>query len=310
MKILIAEDDVTSRLVLAGVLKKWGHEVVATVNGTEAWEAMQRPDAPTLAILDWMMPGLDGVEVCRRIRSLQSDQPPYLIVLTSRGDKADIVAGLEAGADDYLAKPFDPGELRARVDVGQRMIELQAKLLEARDALAHEATHDPLTGALNRRAFGDALSRSISQERRHHDGLALGILDIDEFKKVNDVHGHQVGDAVLCGLVRLLTGSLRGHDVLSRHGGDEFVVLATHVGEADARLLYERLRAAVADNPIPSEAGDLSITVSVGVSLWSEGETEDQLLEAADAALYRAKGAGRNRVCLAGEPDPSNHART
>jgi diguanylate cyclase (GGDEF)-like protein len=190
------------------------------------------------------------------------------------------------------------------------MIELQAKLLEARDALAHEATHDPLTGALNRRAFGDALSRSISQERRHHDGLALGILDIDEFKKVNDVHGHQVGDAVLCGLVRLLTGSLRGHDVLSRHGGDEFVVLATHVGEADARLLYERLRAAVADNPIPSEAGDLSITVSVGVSLWSEGETEDQLLEAADAALYRAKGAGRNRVCLAGEPDPSNHART
>jgi diguanylate cyclase (GGDEF)-like protein len=304
MKILIAEDDVTSRLVLAGVLKKWGHEVVATVNGTEAWEAMQRPDAPTLAILDWMMPGLDGVEVCRRIRGLQSDQPPYLIVLTSRGDKADIVAGLEAGADDYLAKPFDPGELRARVDVGQRMIELQAKLLEARDALAHEATHDPLTGALNRRAFGDALSRSISQERRHHDGLALGILDIDEFKKVNDVHGHQVGDAVLCGLVRLLTG------VLSRHGGDEFVVLATHVGEADARLLYERLRAAVADNPIPSEAGDLSITVSVGVSLWSEGETEDQLLEAADAALYRAKGAGRNRVCLAGEPDPSNHART
>jgi diguanylate cyclase (GGDEF)-like protein len=310
MKILIAEDDVTSRLVLAGVLKKWGHEVVATVNGTEAWEAMRRPDAPTLAILDWMMPGLDGVEVCRRIRGLQSDQPPYLIVLTSRGDKADIVAGLEAGADDYLAKPFDPGELRARVDVGQRMIELQAKLLEARDALAHEATHDPLTGALNRRAFGDALSRSISQERRHHDGLALGILDIDEFKKVNDVHGHQVGDAVLCGLVRLLTGSLRGHDVLGRHGGDEFVVLATHVGEADARLLYERLRAAVADNPIPSEAGDLSITVSVGVSLWSEGETEDQLLEAADAALYRAKGAGRNRVCLAGEPDPSNHART
>jgi two-component system, cell cycle response regulator len=310
MKILIADDDVTSRLVLAGVLKKWGHEVAAKVDGTEAWEAMRRPDAPTLAILDWMMPGLDGVEVCRRIRGLQTDQPPYLIVLTSRGDKADIVAGLEAGADDYLAKPFDPGELRARVDVGQRMIELQAKLLEARDALAHEATHDPLTGALNRRAFGDALSRSISQERRHHDGLALGILDIDEFKKVNDVHGHQVGDAVLCGLVRLVTGSLRGHDVLSRHGGDEFVVLATHVGEADVRMLYERLRAAVADNPIPTGAGDLSITVSVGVSLWSEGETEDQLLEAADAALYRAKGAGRNRVSLGGEPGPSNHART
>ena len=305
MRILIADDDLTSRLVLTGVLKKGGHDVVVTMDGTEAWEAMRRPDAPSLAILDWMMPGLAGVEVCRLIRGRQSDQPPYLILLTSRGEKADIVAGLEAGADDYLAKPFDSGELRARIDVGWRVIELQAKLIETRDALAHEATHDPLTGALNRRAFGDVLSRSISMERRHHAGLALGILDIDEFKKVNDVHGHHVGDAVLCGLVRIVTGSLRGHDVLSRHGGDEFVVLATHVGEADARLLYERLRAAVADNPIPSEAGDLSITVSVGVSLWSEGETEDQLLEAADAALYRAKGAGRNRVSLADEPKRS-----
>jgi len=306
VKILIADDDVTSRLVLTGVLKKCGHEVVTTVDGTEAWEAMRRPDAPTLAILDWVMPGLTGVEACRRIRSLQSNQQPYLIILTSRGEKADIVAGLEAGADDYLAKPFDAGELRARVDVGRRVIELQARLLEAHDALAHEAMHDPLTGALNRRALGEVLSRAISEERRHHDGLALGICDVDEFKKVNDVHGHQVGDEVLCGLVRLLASNLRGHDVLSRHGGDEFVVLAAHVGEADVGILFERTRAAVADNPIPTRAGDLSITVSFGVSTWREGETEDELLAAADSALYRAKSAGRNRVCLAGGPTPSN----
>jgi diguanylate cyclase (GGDEF)-like protein len=306
MKILIADDDVTSRLVLAGVLKKWGHEVVASEDGAEAWEAMRQSDAPTLAILDWMMPGLAGVEVCRRIRSLQSDQPPYLILLTARSEKADIVAGLEAGADDYLAKPFDPGELRARVDVGRRMIELQAKLREARDALAHEATHDPLTGALNRRAFGEALSRAISEEGRHHDGLALGICDVDGFKKVNDLHGHQVGDEVLCGLVQLLASHLRGHDVLGRHGGDEFVVLAAHVGDADVGMLYERMRAAVADNPTHTRAGDLPMTVAFGVSAWREGETEDELLAAADAALYRAKSAGRNRVCLAGEPKPSN----
>ncbi len=257
-----------------------------------------------------MMPGLDGVEVCRRIRSLQSDQPPYLIILTSRSEKADIVAGLEAGADDYLAKPFDPGELRARVDVGRRVVELQAKLLETRDALVHEAMHDPLTGALNRRAFGDVLSRALSGERRHHAGLALGICDIDEFKKVNDIHGHQVGDEVLYGLVRLVTGNLRGHDVLGRHGGDEFVVLAEHVGDADVLTLYDRIRAAVADNPIPTRAGDLSITVSFGVSAWREGQTEDELLAAADAALYQAKGAGRNRVCLAGEPNVAHRPKT
>ena len=301
VRILVADDDLTSRLVLAGVLRKWGHEVEATVDGTEAWDAMQRPDAPTLAILDWMMPGLSGVEVCSRVRSLESDQPPYLILLTSKGEKADIVAGLEAGADDYLAKPFDPGELRARVDVGRRMIELQTRLLEARDALAHEATHDPLTGALNRRAFADVLTRAISEERRHHDGLALGICDVDTFKTVNDTHGHQVGDEVLVGIVRLITRSLRGHDVLGRYGGDEFVVLARHARDADAGMLFERLRAAVADHPIPTKVGDVAVTLSFGVSRWTEGQTEDALLAAADAALYRAKGAGRNRVALAGD---------
>jgi diguanylate cyclase (GGDEF)-like protein len=306
MRILVADDDLTSRLVLAGVLRKWGHEVVATVDGTEAWDAMRRPDAPALAILDWMMPGLSGVEVCSRVRGLRSDRPPYLIILTSKGEKADIVAGLEAGADDYLAKPFDPGELRARVDVGRRIIELQARLLEARDALAHEATHDPLTGTLNRRAFADVLSRALSEERRHHGGLALGICDVDGFKAVNDTHGHQVGDEVLVGLVRLITDSLRGHDVLSRHGGDEFVVLAGHVGNADVGRIFERMRVAAADHPMPTRAGDLAVTLSFGVSTWKEGQTEEELLAAADAALYRAKSAGRNRVCLADEPAASS----
>ncbi len=306
MKILVADDDLTTRLVLTGVLRKWGHEVVAAVDGTEAWETMQRVDAPMLAILDWMMPGLSGVEVCGRVRSLQSDQPPYLILLTSKGGKADIVAGLEAGADDYLAKPFDPDELRARVNVGRRIIDLEARLLEARDALAHEATHDHLTGAFNRRAFVGYLTRAISEERRHHDGLALGICDVDEFKKINDTHGHQVGDQVLVGLVGILSGSLRAHDVLGRHGGDEFVVLAGHLGDADLGAFFERLRAAVAGHPILTKAGEVSITLSFGVSRWTDDQTEDGLLAAADAALYRAKGAGRNRVAVAGEPGASN----
>ena len=299
MKILIADDDVTSRLVLTGVLRKYGHDVEVTADGTEAWEAMQRPDAPPLAILDWMMPGLAGVEVCRLVRSLPSDQPPYLILLTSRGEKADIVAGLEAGADDYLAKPFDPGELRARVDVGRRMIELRGRLAEAYEAMARRATHDHLTGTLNRQAFADVLSRALAEERRHQDGLVLGICDVDEFKLVNDAHGHQVGDEVLCGLVRLVTDALGEDHVLGRLGGDEFVILATHLGEAETGMLFEHVRAEVADHPIPTLAGNLSITTTFGVSRWAEGITVDELIAAADAALYRAKGDGRNRVALA-----------
>ena len=139
MRILIAEDDVTSRTVLAGVLKKSGHEVVETVNGAAAWDALQQPDAPPLVILDWMMPQMDGPEVVRRVRALQSSQPPYIVMLTARGEKADIIAGLDAGANDYLAKPFDAGELRARVEVGRRMVELQgalaAKVEELRQSL-------------------------------------------------------------------------------------------------------------------------------------------------------------------------------
>jgi two-component system cell cycle response regulator len=302
VRILIADDDVTSRLVLAGVLKKHGHDVVVTVDGAEAWDAMQRPDAPRLAILDWVMPGLSGVDVCRRARTIESDQPPYIILLTSRGQKTDIVTGLEAGADDYLAKPFDPGELLARVDVGRRLIELQARLIEARDALAHEAMHDPLTGVLNRRAFSGALARELSRKRRHSNVLAVGVCDIDHFKLVNDTYGHQTGDEVLVGLVRLIEHNLRGHDVLGRRGGDEFVVLTEHTREDGAGILYERLRTAIANNPMRTSMGDMFITISFGVKTWSEGETEDELLAAADAALYQAKTAGRNRVLLGEDP--------
>jgi diguanylate cyclase (GGDEF)-like protein len=303
VKILIADDDVTSRLVLSGVLRKHGHEVVETVNGLEAWDALKRPNAPRLAILDWVMPGLAGVDVCRRARTIESSQPPYIILLTSLDQKADIVTGLEAGADDYLAKPFDPGELLARVDVGRRLVELQARLNETREALAHEAMHDPLTGVLNRRAFAGALSRELSRKRRYETVLAVGICDVDHFKRINDTHGHQAGDEVLCGLVRLIESNLRGHDVLGRHGGDEFVLVTEHRRIDGPVMLYERLLAAVASGPIATGAGDISITISFGVKLAAEGDTETELLAAADRALYQAKSSGRNQVWLAGEED-------
>jgi len=299
MRILIADDDPTSRVILKELITKHGHDVVTAVNGTEAWQAMQQPDAPRMLILDWMMPEMDGMEVCRRIREQDTDLPPHIIMLTARGGKADIIAGLNAGADDYLAKPFDSGELSARINVGCRLIEMQNKLLEARNALDHEARHDYLTSILNRRAILEALSREISLQEREPSGLAIGICDLDHFKKINDAYGHQVGDDVLCGVVRLVESSLRPYDYLGRLGGEEFAIIAPNIINGDVIPLYERLRAAVAARPFPTRQKDLSITVSIGVAVWSEKMTESTLLAAADAALYTAKNKGRNCVCRA-----------
>ena len=204
------------------MLRKWNYDPVTTENGVQAWEALQQPGAPKLVLLDWNMPEMDGVEVVRRVRTLGTSEPPYIILLTSDGAKASIVAGLEAGANDYVVKPYDTDELLARIRVGRRMVEVQAKLLEARNALAHEAMHDPLTGAANRRAIMEALSSELARTKRQNTGLSIGICDIDHFKKVNDAYGHLVGDEVLCGVVRLLEGSLREYDRVGRWGGEEF----------------------------------------------------------------------------------------
>jgi two-component system, cell cycle response regulator len=306
MRILIADDDLTSRTVLRGVLVRQGYQVEVTIDGESALAAMTAESAPNVAILDWMMPGLTGPEVCRRIRVTASDNPPYLILLTVRGDKADIVEGLEAGADDYLSKPFDPAELRARIEVGRRMVELQARLIEARDAVSHLATHDPLTGILNRRAFAEAIHREMNREERREQGMALAVLDVDDFKSINDRFGHQAGDEILCGIVTRLSGNLRSYDMLGRLGGDEFVVLANDVGYDEARALFERVRAVVAESPIPTRAGPIPATVTSGVALWRPGQSDDDLYAAADAALYQAKAEGRNRVTVS--PDRSTRA--
>jgi len=299
MRILIAEDDLTSRTMLAAVLRKSGHDVVEAVNGAEAWQVLQQPDAPKLVIVDWMMPELDGLELVRLVRSQPTDDPPYLIMLTAKGEKADIITGLDAGANDYLGKPFDPGELRARVEVGCRMVEMQTALIASREALAYQATRDPLTGMLNRRAILDHLEKELAHAGRHGELLAVGMCDIDHFKQVNDTYGHQTGDEVLCGLTKIFRESLRQHDTVGRMGGEEFLVVSTMQAGADCRLLFDRVRHLVADSRIPTRSGDLAITLSIGVATAGINATVDNLLEAADLALYQAKDEGRNRVVLA-----------
>jgi diguanylate cyclase (GGDEF)-like protein len=295
MKILVAEDDLTSRRILTAILKKWGYDPVATEDGLAAWNVLQQPDAPKLLLLDWNMPEIEGPEICRRLRQKISSNPPYIILLTGRDEKGDIVLGLDAGANDYIVKPYDPAELRARIRVGQRMLELQDSLVEARDALAYQAMHDPLTGVLNRRAILGKLADKLERAKRENKRLSIGMCDIDFFKKINDTHGHQMGDKVLVGYVHCMEGQLCGNDCLGRYGGEEFLVISCPQETQDS-CFYERLRKQVAAMKIAGPSGPISITVSIGVAFATEESTVDGLLGAADEALYRAKAGGRNRV--------------
>jgi len=299
MKILIAEDDLTSRSILTAILKKWGFDPVVTEDGGKAWEVLQQPDAPRLILLDWNMPTMDGVEICRRLREIVSSNPPYVILLTARDEKGDIVQGLEAGANDYVAKPYDSRELQARIRVGQRMLEMQANLLEARDALEHQAMHDFLTGVFNRRAIRDRLKQEMARAGREKENLSIGMLDIDHFKNINDTYGHQAGDEALIAFTRRIQDGLREYDCLGRYGGEEFLVIAPRSCGSPGESLYERLRARIAGAAIATNAGSISLTVSIGVAPGTGHSNVDALLAAADAALYQAKAEGRNRVVYA-----------
>jgi diguanylate cyclase (GGDEF)-like protein len=298
MRVLIAEDDLTSRILLTKVLEKWGYDVTVTSDGAAAWEALQKPDAPRLAILDWMMPEMDGIDVCRRARALETRQPPYIILLTALGEKDDMMTGFEAGADDYVGKPYDPAELRARVEVGRRLVELNDELIEAQLKLEVQALTDALTGLPNRRAIVETLEAELQRSSREGTGLAVGMLDIDRFKRVNDEWGHAAGDAVLCELARRMEAALRSYDSVGRFGGEEFLVVVPGVTGSQLGELLERLRGAVAEAPFMAGGRDLTVTVSLGGAVFA-GESMDALIARADDALYEAKARGRDLVVLA-----------
>lgn len=295
MHILIADDDPVARLVLNKTLTRLGHTIVAFDNGSDALGALLAPNGPCFAILDWMMPGADGLTVCRTIRQRQNPYV-YVILLTSRDSLADMVEGLDAGADDFLGKPFDAIELRARLKSGERVLTLQANLLEASAALEHQATHDRLTGLWNRGMILDHLKRTLSRERRDKRVVSVLLADIDHFKTVNDRHGHVTGDAVLREIGRRMRTALRDYDAIGRYGGEEFLIVVS--GEAVlARDLAERLRAAISSTPIVDEDREVSVTASFGLATSRvSGFDEEALIRAADNALYDAKAAGRNQV--------------
>ncbi len=298
MKVLVAEDDATSRKLLSHILQGWGYEVLAVRDGGSAWEVLSGRASPPLAILDWEMPGLDGVEICRRVRAIVTPSPAYIILLTARTAKEDIVVGLDAGANDFLTKPFHREELRARTEVGRRFVELNRELLESREQLQIQALTDALTGIMNRRAVLEELDRALARAARGREALAVGMMDIDFFKRVNDTYGHGGGDSVLKEVVRRSARALRTGDSLGRFGGEEFLMILGRADEAVARPVMERVRTALSARAIPVGQAGVKVTVSIGGAVWA-GQSVDQLISAADNALYSAKEQGRDRVVMA-----------
>ncbi|HTP89375.1 MAG TPA: diguanylate cyclase [Bryobacteraceae bacterium] len=298
VRVLIADDSVVSRHLLEATLRKWGYEVVSASDGATAWETLQKEDAPALAILDWMMPGMTGLDVCRLVRQMNRERYTYVLLLTSRSQKEDLIEGMEAGADDYIIKPFDQHELKVRLRAGTRIIELQSELLAAREALREQATRDSLTRLWNRSSILDILQRELSRSLREKRPLGLLLVDLDHFKSVNDTHGHFAGDAVLCEAGRRMYSDLREYDSLGRYGGEEFLILLPGCDERATRSSAERIRGHLANHPMVLSDTTLKITASFGGTCVLPGVscTAEELIRRADEALYRAKDNGRNRV--------------
>jgi diguanylate cyclase (GGDEF)-like protein len=301
MRVLIADDDPVSCRLLDHLLRKWDYEVIAARNGVDAWEVLQADHAPRIALLDWMMPGLDGLEICRRVRARSAKPYVYIMLLTANDKVGNLVEGLESGADDYLTKPFHPQELRARLRVGLRMLDLESGLVEARENLRFKASHDALTSIWNRGAIIELLERELSRARR--DGSSVGVLlaDIDHFKRVNDTRGHLVGDEVLGAVTGRLKGEVRSYDSVGRYGGEEFLILLPGCDNPKLTAKAEQLVKIVERSSIETSAGPVPVTISIG-GIASGGCPHAELkslLRAADAALYRAKISGRNRSEIA-----------
>lgn len=308
MKVLIAEDDPVSRRLLQALLSKWGYEVVVACDGAEAWKILQQDNTPRLAIVDWMMPEMDGAEVCRRVRAREDTPYIYLLLLTAKTQKEDIIRGIGAGADDYVTKPFDANELNARLRAARRILDLQADLVSARESLRMQATHDALTGLPNRLLFSDRLTQRLNHCRQMKTPLGVMYVDLDRFKLINDTLGHGFGDQVLKSVARRLSSCIRESDTLARMGGDEFTVLLNHIDSPDEATAIAGRILAELSSPFTIENREFYVTASIGISVYpSSGDDVETLVKNADTAMYKAKQQGKNNYCLYSE-EPSASA--
>ncbi len=295
--IAIVDDDAAIRRLLQLLLGRAGYQTLECNTGEEA-RALLTSQPWDLAILDRKLPDMDGVVLCHELKSNPELRTRYIIMLTGEAEQEDKVEGLELGADDYVTKPFQSAELLARVRAGKRIVDLQKELLESNKRLELLSITDGLTKLHNHRYLQDELARAFEESHRYQRPLALAMIDIDFFKKINDGHGHAIGDEVLKAVARLFRDSVRGSDLVARYGGEEFAVMMPETTLDDGVTFAEKIRTLIESTPIETQAGPLKTTVSIGVASIPQTRIHNskELIVAADKALYRAKKGGRNQV--------------
>jgi two-component system cell cycle response regulator len=315
MRVLIADDSATSRALLRATLQRWGYEVLLAEDGQQAWEILSSDNPPPVAILDWVMPGFTGIEVCRKVRDTRREPYTYILLLTSKNTKEETVEGMDSGADDYIVKPFHEHELQVRLRAGQRIVALQMDLVNAREQLRERAEKDLLTMLPNRSAIQTMLDQEIARchrrelreqgehqrregsERHEHSSVGVILLDLDHFKAINDTYGHFAGDAVLRETAHRFRANMRPYDHIGRYGGEEFLVVLPDSDLDQTAHQAERMRLILAERPMYVDGKELKVTASFGVTASDEFErSSDCYVRVADAALYLAKNGGRNRV--------------
>jgi two-component system cell cycle response regulator len=300
VKVLVADDSPVYRKLVEQSLSQEHYTVLLAKNGRQAMELFTKHE-PALVITDWSMPDISGIELCQHIRRNDQQFYAYVILVTGNTDKKEVIQGLAAGADDYLTKPFHPGELQARVRVGRRIVDLHREVQDKNRQLEEMALSDPLTGLPNRRAIDFWASRQLSAAVRHDFPIWAVMADLDHFKSINDTHGHDAGDIVLKTFADILKANTRSSNICGRLGGEEFLVVITHVEKKNVAIAIERIRRQFSAQRFTVARHTFGATASFGIAgiRVTAGSDFSDLVTRADAALYSAKRQGRNRVAFA-----------
>lgn len=299
-RVLVADDDLVTRMMLSATLKDWGLEVTEAEDGEEAIKLLSVKDPPRLALMDWNMPVKDGLQVCRELRAGAPEPYIYIIILTSMSKSEDVVEGLDSGADDYVVKPYNPGELRVRLKAGERIVRLQSELIQARERLRDLSDRDPMTGLYNRRAVQRQFRDRQEDPTAAGQSLSVVILDIDHFKLINDTHGHDVGDQVIVEIGRRIRDVVGAKGLVSRYGGEEFLVVFPSCNMETANSHTKELWQAIRSKPLQSGETAINLTASIGLTcgVLRQDDVIETYVKVADEALYEAKTQGRDRIVI------------